>query len=79
MVKTASSPSTIRHPPPTDLLRSLAEQRQRFDGLVDRVVPVDITPPEEGFHDPNYGGEALKDALFEMLPSGLSADVPDGG
>ncbi|HEX5273107.1 MAG TPA: GTPase, partial [Gemmataceae bacterium] len=28
---------------PADLLRSLAEQRQRFDGLVDRVVPVDIT------------------------------------
>jgi uncharacterized protein (DUF697 family)/predicted ATPase len=53
---------------PSDLLRSLAEQRQRFDGLVDRVVPVDITPPEEGFHDPNYGGEALKAALFEMLP-----------
>jgi uncharacterized protein (DUF697 family) len=56
-------------PPATDLLRSLAEQRQRFEGLVDRVVPLDITPPEEGFHDPNYGGEALKAALLELLPA----------
>jgi uncharacterized protein (DUF697 family) len=57
-------------PPPTDLLRSLAEQKQRFEGLVDRVVPVDITPPEEGFHEPNYGGDALKAALLDVLPAG---------
>ncbi len=56
-------------PPSADLLRSLAEQQQRFEGLVDRVVPVDITPPEEGFHEPDYGGEALKAALLELLPS----------
>jgi uncharacterized protein (DUF697 family) len=54
---------------PPDLLRSIAEQRQRFEGLVDRVVPVDITPPEEGFQDPNYGGEALKAVLLELLPT----------
>ena len=64
-----ASPSTIRHPPSTDLLRSIAEQKQRFEGLVDRVVPVDLTPPEEGFHEPNYGGEALKAALLEVLPA----------
>src|SRR5713226_5300249 len=28
---------------PESLLRSLAEQQQRFKGLVDRVVPVDLT------------------------------------
>ncbi len=52
-----------------DLLRSLAEQRKRFEGLVDRVVPVDVTPPEEGFKDADYGGEALKRALVEVLPA----------
>jgi uncharacterized protein (DUF697 family) len=54
---------------PEDLRRSLAEQRQRFADLVDRVVPVDLTPPEEGFDDPAYGGEALKKVLLEVLPA----------
>jgi uncharacterized protein (DUF697 family)/predicted GTPase len=64
-----SSLSTLHSPLSTDLLRSLAEQKQRFEGLVDRVVPVDITPPEEGFADPTYGGEALKAALLDVLPA----------
>jgi uncharacterized protein (DUF697 family) len=55
---------------PEDLRRSLAEQRQRFAGVADRVVPVDITPPEEGFTEPAYGGEALKKALLDVLPAG---------
>jgi uncharacterized protein (DUF697 family)/predicted GTPase len=53
---------------PEGLQRSLAEQKRRFDGLVDRVVPVDLTRPEEGFAEPNYGGPQLKQALQEMLP-----------
>jgi uncharacterized protein (DUF697 family) len=57
----------IMHP----LLASVAEQRRRFAGLVDRVVLVDITPPEEGFNDPEYGGSTLRQALQEMLPSAL--------
>jgi uncharacterized protein (DUF697 family) len=48
--------------------RSIAEQRRRFDGLVDRIVPVDLTRPEEGFDVANYGGEQLKTALLELLP-----------
>jgi uncharacterized protein (DUF697 family) len=55
---------------PTDLVRSLDEQRRRFDGLVDRVVPVDLTRPEEGYTDPNYGGEHLKQTLLDLLPAG---------
>jgi uncharacterized protein (DUF697 family) len=51
------------------LRRSLEEQRRRFDGLVDRVVPVDLTRPEEGFEDPNYGGEELKRVLLDVLPA----------
>ena len=64
-----SAPAADAVGPPEDLLRSIAEQTRRFEGLIDRVVPVDITPPEEGFHDPNYGGEALKRVLFEVLPA----------
>lgn len=51
-----------------DLARSLAEQRRRFEGLVDRVIPVDLTRPDEGFTEPDYGGEALKTALLDVLP-----------
>ncbi len=66
---------------PEDLRRSLAEQTRRFAGLVDRVVPVDITPPAEGFQEPNYGGEALKSALLDVMPSAyrqtfLAAEEP---
>jgi uncharacterized protein (DUF697 family) len=53
---------------PEDLRRSLAEQRQRFHGLADAVVPLDLTKPEEGYHEPNYGGDQLKTTLLEMLP-----------
>jgi uncharacterized protein (DUF697 family)/predicted GTPase len=50
------------------LLRSLAEQRQRFQGLVDRIVPGDLTRPEDGFANPAYGGEQLKQVLLDVLP-----------
>jgi uncharacterized protein (DUF697 family)/predicted GTPase len=53
---------------PENLRRSIAAQQRRFDGLVDRVIPVDLTPVEEGFDEPDYGGEALKRALIEALP-----------
>jgi uncharacterized protein (DUF697 family)/predicted GTPase len=54
---------------PEPLLRSLAEQRRRFEGLVDHVVPIDLSRPEEGFADFNYGGEKLKQVLLEVLPA----------
>ena len=54
-----------------DLGRSLAEQRRRFARLADRVVPVDLTPPEEGFDDPDYGGDQLRGVLIDVLPSAL--------
>jgi uncharacterized protein (DUF697 family) len=52
----------------TDLLRSLEQQRRRFQGLVDWVLPIDITRPEEGFDDPDYGGPALRASLMDLLP-----------
>jgi uncharacterized protein (DUF697 family) len=56
-------------PYPEDLCRSIAEQRERFRGLADVVVSIDLTRPEEGFTDPEYGGEHLKAALVEVLPA----------
>jgi len=54
---------------PEALARTLAEQCRRFDGLVDHVVPVDLTKPDEGYTEPNYGGDALKGVLLEVLPA----------
>lgn len=51
------------------LARSIALHAKRFRGLVDRIVPIDLTPPEEGFEEPEYGGEELKDALVALLPA----------
>jgi uncharacterized protein (DUF697 family) len=61
----------IADPPtlPPDLLRSFAEQRRRFEGLIDRIVAVDLTPAEEGFNDPDYGGAQLRQDLLESLPA----------
>lgn len=52
-----------------NLQRSLAEQQQRFSGLVDRIVPIDLTKPEEGFAQPEFGGRRLEEALIEVLPA----------
>jgi uncharacterized protein (DUF697 family) len=56
-------------PLPENLLRSLAEQESRFKGLCDYIVPLDLTPPAEGFTDPDYGGAHLKEVLLEALPA----------
>jgi uncharacterized protein (DUF697 family) len=53
---------------PEDLRRSIAEQLRCFNGLVDHVVPIDLTLAEEGFEEPNYGGEQLKRAILDALP-----------
>ena len=64
-------PEPTEPPLPENLLRSLAEQKQRFAGLYDHVVAVDLTPPEEGFTDPNYGGPRLRQVLLDALPGAL--------
>jgi uncharacterized protein (DUF697 family) len=53
---------------PEDLRRSLEEQRRRFEGLYDQLVPIDLTRPEEGFAEVNYGGDRFKQVLLELLP-----------
>jgi uncharacterized protein (DUF697 family)/predicted GTPase len=53
---------------PQDLMRSIAAQQERFKGLVDDIVPIDLTRPEEGFADPNYGGPELRRSIMDHLP-----------
>ena len=59
---------SLRETVPEELLRSIAVHRQRFAGLCDYVVPIDLTPVEEGFHDPEFGGPLLKKVLMNALP-----------
>ncbi len=54
---------------PEGLRRSIAEQERRFKDLVDVMIPVDLTRPEEGYENTHYGGEVLKEAILERLPS----------
>ncbi|GIW81028.1 MAG: kinase [Gemmatales bacterium] len=53
---------------PEALLACLEEQCRRFDGLFDRAVPVDLTRADEGFAEPNYGGDQLQSELLALLP-----------
>lgn len=53
---------------PDDLRRCIEEHTRAFAGLYDAVVPIDLTKPEDGFPDPNYGGEQLKATLLRLLP-----------
>lgn len=68
---TAGEPVPTEAPVNEDLKRGIVEQKLRFEKLVDRVVLVDLTPPEEGFNEPDYGGEKLRQVLVEVLPGAL--------
>jgi uncharacterized protein (DUF697 family) len=54
---------------PPDAARLIAEQERVFAGLFDERVAVDLTKPEEGFAEPNYGGPELKAAILRLLPT----------
>ena len=56
-------------PVPELLQQNLDAQLARFGPLVDRIVPLDLTQPSEGFEQPEYGGEQLKATLLELLPA----------
>jgi len=50
------------------LRRAIDEHKRAFAGLFDQCVPIDLTRPDDGFPDPDYGGPALKEALLAALP-----------
>jgi uncharacterized protein (DUF697 family) len=53
---------------PQNLLRSIAAQQERFRDLVDDIVPIDLTRPEEGYAEPNFGGPELRQSILDHLP-----------
>lgn len=61
----AAWPETL----PGELHRLLLMQQQRFHGLVDHIVPIDLTPVEEGFQQPRFGAERLETTLQASLPA----------
>ena len=52
-----------------ELHRCLVEHERRFAGLVDRVVPIDLTQPEDGFAQQEFGGKRLEETLIDVLPA----------
>lgn len=63
-----------QHPsyPPTsepEYVRLRDEQARQFEGLHDAIVSIDLTHPDEGFAEPNYGGDELKSTLLRLLPN----------
>ncbi len=54
---------------PAALLDCLRHQCHQFADCVDAIVPIDLTPPSEGFEPADYGGEHLKQTLLALLPS----------
>lgn len=64
MSRGVALPDTVPEP----LRQCIDEHRRAFDGLFDSCVPIDLTRPEDGFTDPNYGGEMLKETLLGVLP-----------
>ncbi len=61
----SSHPETL----PGELQRLLLMQQERFAGLVDQIVPIDLTPVEEGFEQPQFGAGRLEAALQGALPA----------
>jgi uncharacterized protein (DUF697 family)/predicted GTPase len=56
---------------PQELSRLIAAQQERFKPLVDDIIPIDLTRPEEGYTDPNYGGPELRHSIEAHLPKAL--------
>ncbi len=54
---------------PGELRRAIEAQYRRFEGLYDRATPIDLTPDGEGFHQPEFGGARLKQAILDLLPA----------
>jgi uncharacterized protein (DUF697 family) len=46
----------------------IIKQRELFADLIDDIVPIDLTQPEEGYDDSTYGGAALQQHLLDLLP-----------
>jgi uncharacterized protein (DUF697 family) len=63
-----SQPPQVAEDIPQQLKSLLQAKAEQFEGLVDRIIPVDLTKPQDGFADPNFGGQRLRSAILEHLP-----------
>lgn len=54
---------------PQPMRECIDQHRRAFAGLFDHCVPLDLTKSDDGFAEPNYGGEQLKQTLLKVLPS----------
>ncbi|MEZ6074399.1 MAG: GTPase [Pirellulaceae bacterium] len=64
----ADRPDERRPSVPEKLQTLIDEKIAQFAGLHDVVVPIDLTRPEDGFAEPNFGGQRLKHTILEFLP-----------
>lgn len=53
---------------PESLAELIAIKSSQFAGLFDAIIPIDLTPIEDGFANPEFGGDRLKLAILSKLP-----------
>ncbi len=61
-------PSEAVSPIPQSLRTLIDTKITQFADLHDAVIPIDLTRLEDGFADPDFGGERLKQAILDRLP-----------
>jgi uncharacterized protein (DUF697 family) len=60
----------------SDPAQSLIEHHcKAFDGLIDGLVVIDLTKPEEGYTNPHFGGPELKAELIRRLPEAYAQSL----
>jgi uncharacterized protein (DUF697 family)/energy-coupling factor transporter ATP-binding protein EcfA2 len=68
-------------PIPTTLRAAIQFQRALFSRIPGkgeiRFIPIDFTQPEDGFDDPQYGRDALLNAIIDMAPAALANRLAD--
>ena len=74
-------PPAVTGPCPRTCCGWSASRRRSSPGWSTGCVPIDLTRPEDGFADPNYGGEVLKRVLIDALPGAYRPTLrpADGG
>ena len=53
---------------PEQLTTLINEKKRQFNGLVDELIAIDLTRLEDGFANPDFGGDRLRHAIINHLP-----------
>jgi uncharacterized protein (DUF697 family) len=56
---------------PESLSRTIDAQLNRFAGLFDNAIAIDLTKPEDGFHPVDLGGDRLFGAIMDAMPAAM--------